>query len=195
MEPLTINSESMRINIVYYGAGVVGKTTNLYSIYSNFCSHVKGEVITQYIEGKYPYLFFDFVTSDDRYFGEGGTTFRLHCLAGSVRERRIKEQQMFMNVNAVVFVADSQTERLEANLEALELLIYHLGQQRHTLKSIPWVLQYNKRDLPEILSIDELQQQLNSYNVPYFEAVATQGIGVLETLKAVLQRAATNVRE
>ncbi len=195
MEPLAINSENTRINIVYYGAGVVGKTTNLYYIYSNFCPHVKGEVIIQYIEGRYPYLFFDFVTSDERYFGKGRTAFRLHCLAGSVRERRTKEQQMFMNVNAVVFVADSQTERLEANLEALELLIYHLGQQGHTPKSIPWVIQYNKRDLPEILPIDELQRQLNSYNVPYFEAVATQGIGVLETLKTMLQRVATHVGE
>jgi hypothetical protein len=102
-----------------------------------------------------------------------------------------------MGVNALVFVADSLTDRLEGNLEALGTLTSLLRQQGHPLEDIPWVMQYNKRDFPaqSILPVHELQRQLNPYNVPYFEAIATQGIGVFDTLKAVLQLAVAKARE
>jgi hypothetical protein len=97
-------------------------------------------------------------------------------------------------VDGVVFVADSQIGRIEANIESLENLRTNLGEQGYSLDKLPYVVQYNKRDLPEVASVEELKQLLNPTNVPEFEAVARTGVGVFDTLKAVAKLVLTELR-
>ena len=97
-------------------------------------------------------------------------------------------------VDGVVFVADSQIERMEANLESVENLRINLAEQGYDLDKIPYVIQYNKRDLPNVATVEELRELLNPRNVPDFEAVAPTGVGVFDTLKAVAKLVLTELK-
>ncbi|UCF30968.1 MAG: GTPase domain-containing protein [bacterium] len=180
-----INYSSREINckIVYYGPGLCGKTTNLQFIYRKTNPQARGKMISLATETDRT-LFFDFLPlslGDIRGFK---TRFHLYTVPGQVFYDASRKL-ILKGVDGVVFVADSQMERMEANIESLENLRANLKEQGYDLDSIPLVLQWNKRDLPNVVAVQELEKALNNRHVPSFEAVAPEGIGVFETLKAI----------
>lgn len=180
-----INYSSREINckIVYYGPGLGGKTTNLQYIYDKMSPDTKGKLISLATETERT-LFFDFLPlalGDIRGFK---TRFQLYTVPGQVFYDASRKL-ILRGVDGVVFVADSQIERMDANIESLENLKINLKENGYDFDKIPLVVQYNKRDLPNAADLQEMKNTLNAKNVPDFEAVATKGIGVFETLKAI----------
>ena len=180
-----INYASREINckIVYYGPGLCGKTTNLHFIYSKTAPEAKGKMISLATETERT-LFFDFLPLALGEIKGFKTRFHLYTVPGQVFYDASRKL-ILKGVDGVVFVADSQEERMDANIESLDNLEYNLREQGYDLKKLPFVVQYNKRDLPNLVSIDEMRKELNPSGVPDFEACATTGEGVFETLKAV----------
>jgi hypothetical protein len=180
-----INYASREINckIVYYGPGLCGKTTNLQFIYQNTEPDAKGKMISLATETERT-LFFDFLPLSLGEIRGFKTRFHLYTVPGQVFYDASRKL-ILKGVDGVVFVADSQDERIDANIESLENLRINLKEQGYDLDKLPYVVQYNKRDLPGCMSVEELRSKLNPTNVPEFEASATNGEGVFETLKAV----------
>jgi signal recognition particle receptor subunit beta len=180
-----INYSSREINckIVYYGPGLCGKTTNLQHIYQKTNPDVKGKMISLATETERT-LFFDFLPLALGEIRGFKTRFHLYTVPGQVFYDASRKL-ILKGVDGVVFVADSQIERMEANVESLDNLRVNLKEQGYELDKIPYVVQYNKRDLPNAASIEEMQRLLNTAGVPEFEACAATGQGVFETLKAV----------
>jgi mutual gliding-motility protein MglA len=180
-----INYASREINckIVYYGPGLCGKTTNLEYIFEKVSPNTRGKLISLATETERT-LFFDFLPVDLGAIRGFKTRFHLYTVPGQVYYNASRKL-ILKGVDGVVFVGDSQVERLDANIESMHNLYENLAEYGMDLRQIPFVIQYNKRDLPNISSIQELEQNLNPNSVPYFEAVGTRGIGVFDTLKAV----------
>jgi hypothetical protein len=180
-----INYASREINckIVYYGPGLCGKTTNLQYIYQKTAPDSKGKMISLATETERT-LFFDFLPLALGEIRGFKTRFHLYTVPGQVFYDASRKL-ILKGVDGVVFVADSQEERTDANFESLDNLRGNLMEQGYDLDKLPYVIQYNKRDLDNILSIEELRRDVNPTNVPEFEACATTGEGVFETLKAV----------
>jgi signal recognition particle receptor subunit beta len=180
-----INYSSREINckIVYYGPGLCGKTTNLQYIYSKTNPELKGKMISLATETERT-LFFDFLPLALGQIRGFKTRFHLYTVPGQVFYDASRKL-ILKGVDGVVFVADSQVERMEANIESLENLRINLAEQGADLETTPYVVQYNKRDLPNAAPLDEMQRLLNPSGVPEYEACATSGTGVFETLKAV----------
>lgn len=183
MSVINYSSREITFKIVYYGTGLGGKTTNLKVIYNKVSPEQKGKMISLATEMDRT-LFFDFLPMDIGSVKGFKTKFQLYTVPGQIYYNASRKL-ILKGVDGIVFVGDSQIERFEDNIESVDNLLENLQEHGLKLEDIPFVLQYNKRDLPNISSIDELQSSLNPWNVPYFEAVATQGIGVFETLKAV----------
>jgi hypothetical protein len=180
-----INYAAREINckIVFYGPGLGGKTTNLQYIYDRTNSNSKGKLISLATETDRT-LFFDFLPLDLGTVRGFRTRFHLYTVPGQVFYDASRKL-ILKGVDGVVFVADSQRARWESNVESLQNLDKNLKEHGYDLATIPYVLQFNKRDLPTAMPADEMYQQLNVKGEPTFEAVATQGVGVFETLKAV----------
>jgi signal recognition particle receptor subunit beta len=180
-----INYAAREINckIVFYGPGLGGKTTNLQYIYDRTNSNSKGKLISLATETDRT-LFFDFLPLDLGTVRGFRTRFHLYTVPGQVFYDASRKL-ILRGVDGVVFVADSQRARAESNVESLQNLDKNLKEQGYDLATIPYVLQFNKRDLPTSMPADEMYQQLNIKGEPTFEAVAPQGVGVFETLKAV----------
>ena len=180
-----INYSSREINckIVYYGPGLCGKTTNLQHIYLKTNPDVKGKMISLATETERT-LFFDFLPLALGEIRGFKTRFHLYTVPGQVFYDASRKL-ILKGVDGVVFVADSQIERMEANLESLDNLKVNLKEQGYDLEKIPYVIQYNKRDLPNAAPLAELQKLCNPMGAVEFEACATTGEGVFETLKAV----------
>jgi signal recognition particle receptor subunit beta len=168
---------------VYYGPGLGGKTANLQWIYEHTGSNQKGKMVSLATETDRT-LFFDFLPLDLGTVRGFKTRFHLYTVPGQVFYEAIR-RLILKGADGVVFVADSQEERLDANLETLDNLREHLKDHNLDFNTIPYVLQFNKRDLPNILSVDELQKQLSVKGEPTVEAVAVTGQGVFDTLKEV----------
>lgn len=180
-----INYASREINckIVYYGTGLGGKTTNLEYIYSRVNPDTKGKMISLATESERT-LFFDFLPIDLGEVRGFKTRFHLYTVPGQVyynASRRL----ILKGVDGIVFVADSQASRAEANIEAMHNLYENLETYGYELEKIPFAIQYNKRDMPNILPVEELRAQINPMGVPDFEGVAIEGKGVFETLSCV----------
>ncbi len=176
-------TKEINVKIVYYGPGLGGKTSNLRWIYGKLDQTTKGKMITLATEMDRT-LFFDFLPVDLGSVRGFQTRFHLYTVPGQVfynASRRI----ILRGADGIIFVADSQRERREDNIESLQNLKENLASFNLKLSDSPYVMQYNKRDLPNIMTVPEMQELLNPENVPYFEAVATQGIGVFETLKEI----------
>jgi signal recognition particle receptor subunit beta len=168
---------------VYYGPGLGGKTANLQWIYDHTGSNQKGKMVSLATETDRT-LFFDFLPLDLGTVRGFRTRFHLYTVPGQVfyeASRRL----ILKGADGVVFVADSQEERLDANLETIENLKEHLKDHNLNFDTIPYTLQLNKRDLPNILSVEELKKHLQLKGEPVVEAVAIQGLGVFDTLKEV----------
>ena len=183
-----INYASREINckIVYYGPGLGGKTTNLQYIYERTNPQNKGQLISLATETDRT-LFFDFLPLDLGSVRGFRTRFHLYTVPGQVFYDASRKL-ILKGVDGVIFVADSQEARMDANLESLENLKHNLHENGFDLGVIPYALQFNKRDLPGAVSYDLMFGALNFRNEPTFEAVAPKGVGVFETLKAVAKQ-------
>ncbi len=178
-------TKEMTFKVVYYGPGLCGKTTNLEYIYSSAHPDRKGKLLTVATETDRT-LFFDFLPLSLGEIRGFKTRFHLYTVPGQVfydASRRL----ILRGVDGVVFCADSQLTRVDANEESMENLRVNLREQGYNPDRLPLVIQYNKRDLPNVASLAELHALLNRRNVPEFEASASTGIGVFETLKAVIK--------
>ena len=180
-----INYAAREINckIVYYGPGLGGKTTNLQYIYNKTNPDLKGKMISLATETERT-LFFDFLPLALGQIRGFKTRFHLYTVPGQVFYDASRKL-ILKGVDGVVFVADSQVERMEANIESLENLRQNMTEQGYDLDRISCVMQYNKRDLPNAADLEEMKRLLNPKGMPEFEACATLGKGVFETLKAV----------
>ena len=180
-----INYSAREINckLVYYGPGLCGKTTNLKYIYEKTAADAKGKMISLATETERT-LFFDFLPLALGEIRGFKTRFHLYTVPGQVFYDASRKL-ILKGVDGVVFVADSQEERFEANVESLENLKSNLREQGYDYDKIPIVVQYNKRDVPNAAPLDELRKVLNPTSVPEYEAVATTGVGVFDTLKAL----------
>ena len=180
-----INYAGREINckIVYYGTGLGGKTTNLEYVYSKVNPDAKGKMISLATETERT-LFFDFLPIDLGEVKGFKTRFHLYTVPGQVYYNASRKL-ILKGVDGVIFVADSQAERMEANIEAMHNLYENLDSYGYDLTTIPFAMQYNKRDLPNAMPMDDLRAQLNPMGVPDFEGVAIEGRGVFETLGAV----------
>jgi signal recognition particle receptor subunit beta len=187
-----INYSSREINckIVYYGPGLCGKTTNLQYIYAKTNPEAKGKMIATETERT---LFFDFLPLSLGEIRGFKTRFHLYTVPGQVFYDASRKL-ILKGVDGVVFVADSQIERMEANLESVENLRVNLAEQGYDLDKVPYVIQYNKRDLPNIATVEELRRLLNPRSVPEYQAVAPTGVGVFDTLKAVAKQVLTDLK-
>ncbi len=177
--------QEVNLKIVYYGPGLSGKTTNLEYIYQKIDPSLRGDLITLKTREERT-LYFDFLQLEVGRIKGMKPKFNLYTIPGQVYyaySRKI----ILRGVDGIVFVADSQADRLTENLDSLMDLEQNLIDEGKTLEDFPWVLQYNKRDVPRILSVAELNRKLNFNAVPTIEAVASKGRGVLETLKVAIQ--------
>ncbi len=189
-----INYLSREINckIVYYGPGLCGKTTNLQYIYNKTNPEAKGKMISLATETERT-LFFDFLPLALGEIRGFKTRFHLYTVPGQVFYDASRKL-ILKGVDGVVFVADSQIARMEANIESLENLRTNLAEQGYSLDKLPYVIQYNKRDMPGIAPIEELRQLLNPNGIPDFGAVAVNGDGVFDTLKAIAKLVLTELK-
>jgi len=190
-----INYAAREINckLVYYGPGLCGKTTNLQQIYARIEPAAKGKLISLSTEAERT-LFFDFLPLDLGTIRGFKTRFHLYTVPGQVFYDASRKL-ILKGADGVVFVADSQIERMESNLESWENLEGNLIEQGQTLKAVPHVIQYNKRDLPNVVPLDEMQVALNEHNAPWLEACAVKGVGVFETLKASAKLVLTDLKK
>jgi signal recognition particle receptor subunit beta len=190
-----INHLAKEINckIVYYGPGLCGKTTNLQHIFETTRQDAKGKMISLATDTERT-LFFDFLPIDLGSVRGYKVRFHLYTVPGQVFYDASRKL-VLRGADGLIFVADSQPSRAEANVESVENLAINLADQGQDLAKMAYVIQYNKRDMPEIATVEELRAQLNPLGVPEYEAAARSGMGVFETLKGlsrvVLTRLAT----
>lgn len=180
-----INYASREINfkIVYYGPGLGGKTTNVEYIHEKVAPESRGKLISLSTAGERT-LFFDFLPVDLGNIRGFKTRFHLYTVPGQVYYNASRKL-ILKGVDGVVFVADSQLDRRDANLEAMHNLYDNLAEHGLDPREMPFVIQYNKRDLPNIAPVSELERELNPTGAPAYEAVGALGVGVFDTLKAV----------
>jgi signal recognition particle receptor subunit beta len=190
-----INYASREINckIVYYGPGLGGKTTNLQYIYDSTAQQSKGKLISLATETDRT-LFFDFLPLDLGTVRGFKTRFHLYTVPGQVFYDASRKL-ILKGVDGMVFVADSQRERMDANAESLFNLESNLKQHGYDLSKLPYVMQFNKRDLPNVVSVSDLKAELLRKDEPVFEGVANRGIGVFDTLKAVAKQVLMELRK
>jgi mutual gliding-motility protein MglA len=190
-----INYASREINckIVYYGPGLCGKTTNLQYIYDSTAPQAKGKLISLATETDRT-LFFDFMPLELGTVRGFKTRFHLYTVPGQVYYDASRKL-ILKGVDGVVFVADSQEERMDANIESLYNLEENMQSQGYDLAQVPYVLQFNKRDLPNVCSVEDMTSELSRKGEPTYEAVASKGIGVFDTLKAIAKQVLTELRK
>ncbi|MCC6546731.1 GTPase domain-containing protein [Candidatus Sumerlaeota bacterium] len=190
MATLNYAFKELSCKIVYYGCGLCGKTTNLIHIHKTVPQKFRGDLVSLATEQDRT-LFFDFLPLDLGEVKGFKTKFQLYTVPGQVYYNATRKL-VLRGVDGLVFVADSQRDRLQENLDSLENLKqnleeygYHLQNGPDDAEGVPWVLQYNKRDMPQVSTLEELNKALNSGKVPTFEAVAVSGQGVKDTLKGI----------
>jgi len=190
-----INYASREINckIVYYGPGLCGKTTNLQYIYDSTAPASKGKLISLATETDRT-LFFDFMPLELGTVRGFKTRFHLYTVPGQVFYDASRKL-ILKGVDGVVFVADSQEERMDANIEALYNLEENLKANGYDLLKLPYVLQLNKRDLPNVIPPEEIVAELRRKDEAVHEAVAYKGDGVFDTLKSVAKQVLTELRK
>lgn len=186
-----INQEAKEIHckVVYYGPSLGGKTTNIQWIYQKTSGQGQSDLVA-FNTNPERTLFFDFLPMNVGEFRGLKTRFHLYTVPGQV-VYDASRKLILKGLDGVIFVADSQLERMDENIEALKNLEKNLEQQGYDIRKIPLVIQYNKRDLPNVASVAELRTALNRYNAPDFESTASIGRGVLESLTTVSKQIIT----
>jgi hypothetical protein len=189
-----VNQQTKEINckIVYYGPGLGGKTTNVQHVYMKSQSESKGELVTLDTDNDRT-LFFDFLPLEIGKIQGYNTRFHLYTVPGQVIYESSRKL-ILRGVDGIVFVADSQVERMEANIDSINSLKLNLEEQGYHVEKVPTIFQWNKRDLPNVAPINELSKKLNEFNWPEIEAQAVNGVGVFETLKTISKLVLMNVR-
>lgn len=177
--------------IVYYGPGLCGKTTNLKYVYEVLDEALRGKMLSLATEADRT-LFFDFLPVDMGEVKGFRVRMQLYTVPGQVFYEATRKR-VLMGADGVVFVADSQRSMWDANIQAFEQLTQHLNENGIKPDDIPIVLQYNKRDLPDISTVEELDEALNPGNLAFFEAMASEGVGVEETLRSVTKQVLKNL--
>ncbi|MBN2399115.1 MAG: GTPase domain-containing protein [Candidatus Aminicenantes bacterium] len=186
-------SKQVTAKIVYYGPGLCGKTTNLQYIFSVTNPNTRGELVSMETEIERT-LFFDLLPINVGLLKGYQTKFQLYTVPGQVfydSTRRL----VLKGVDGIVFVADSQELMEPANLESFENLKDNLAFHRQNIEEMPLVFQYNKRDLKNLLPVEKLNEGLNQRRLPYFEAVASTGSGVIETLRDISSLTLVKIKE
>jgi signal recognition particle receptor subunit beta len=183
----------MTAKIVYYGPGLCGKTTNLQAIHQKTAPQSRGEMVSLETETDRT-LFFDLLPLDVGVIGGMKVRLQLYTVPGQVFYNATRKL-VLKGVDGIVFVVDSQAAALDTNIESLSNLGVNLSELGLSLDQVPVVFQYNKRDLRNIVPVEQLTQTLNAVGAPYFEAAALHGIGVFETLKTISRLAITSVRK
>ncbi len=178
--------QEINLKIVYYGPGLSGKTSNLEFIYKHLDPKIRSELITLNTKEERT-LYFDFMQLELGQIQGKKPKFNLYTVPGQVYYR-FSRKVILKGVDGVVFVADSQKSRMGENLDSLLDLEKNLIETGCTLQDFPWVIQYNKRDLPEIETIEKLQSRLNFFGAPFYKGVATKGHEVLSTLQGVIEQ-------
>lgn len=179
--------------IVYYGPGLSGKTTNLQYVYKKVPSKTRGELISLATDADRT-LYFDFLPVNVGTIQGFSTKFQLYTVPGQVYYNATRKL-VLRGVDGIVFVADSQVEKMDENIESLQNLKDNLDEYGYDRSQIPMVIQYNKRDLPNISSVEELERILNPEGMPCFEAVAVTGEGVFKTLKTISKLVLEQIRK
>jgi hypothetical protein len=169
--------------IVYYGPGLSGKTTNLQYVHDRVPAKSRGDLISLATEADRT-LYFDFLPIHVGDIGGFSTKFQLYTVPGQVFYNATRKL-VLRGVDGIVFVADSQTAKMDENIESLANMYENLRENDIDQQAMPIVFQYNKRDLPEISSIEELEKTLNPEGRPYSEASAVKGVGVFDTMKRI----------
>jgi hypothetical protein len=180
---INLMAREITCKVVYYGPGLGGKTTNVKFIHDRSKPDARGKMVSLATEAERT-LFFDFFPLELGQIRGFKTRFHLYTVPGQVFYDASRKL-ILKGLDGCVFVADSQIARADANEESLENLKEHLAEYDLDVQSIPYVVQYNKRDLPSVATVEELRAALNPSGAPDFEAVANEGVGVFETLKAV----------
>lgn len=183
MSFINYNAKEIHCKVVYYGPSLGGKTTNIQWIYQKTADDQKSKLVALNTDIERT-LFFDFLpmhVGDIRGFK---TRFHLYTVPGQV-VYDASRKLILKGLDGVIFVADSQLERMDENVEAFKNLERNLEQQGYDIREIPLIMQYNKRDLPNVASLAEMRMALNFYNAPEFEGCASEGKGVVESLKTV----------
>jgi mutual gliding-motility protein MglA len=188
-----VNKMTKEINckIVYYGAGLCGKTANLQYVFAATKPESRGKMISLETETERT-LFFDFLPLDLGKIGEYKVRFHLYTVPGQVFYDASRKL-ILKGCDGIIFCVDSQEPRIEANIESLENLEQNLAAYNMSLATVPHVVQYNKRDMASALPVDQLRAQLNPHNAPDFEAVAKTGAGVFDTLKGLAKLVLTQL--
>ncbi|GAB4180231.1 MAG: GTPase domain-containing protein [Calditrichia bacterium] len=185
--------QEINLKIVYYGPGMSGKTTNLEYIHSKLDPTLTSELVTLKTKEDRT-IFFDFMQIEVGKIKGKKPKFNLYTVPGQVYYA--SSRKIILNgVDGIVFVADSQKDRMEGNIETLLDLEQNLMEMGFTLENFPWVIQYNKRDLPNAEDISLLQKKLNFFGVPHFEGVAIKGQGVFDTLKSIINLTVQHVQK
>lgn len=183
MSFINYNAKEIHCKIVYYGPSLGGKTTNIQWVYQTLASDQKSKLVALNTEIERT-LFFDFLPLEVGEIRGFQTRFHLYTVPGQVIYDASRKL-ILKGLDGVVFVVDSQPDRLEENIASMKNLEKNLEQQGYSLKEIPLLIQYNKRDLPHSLPVAELRKHLNKYNAQEVEAVAFEGKGVLDSFKLI----------
>lgn len=192
MSFVNYHTKEVNCKIVYYGPGLGGKTTNIQHVYKRTAANNKGQMVTLNTENERT-LFFDFLPLDLAEIRGFKTRMHLYTVPGQVIYEASRKL-ILRGVDGIVFVADSQVDKMQANIESFEGLKKNLEDQGHELNKLPIVMQWNKRDLPNIVSVQDLEKKLNIYDFPSFEACALSGEGVFETLKSISKLVLLNIK-
>jgi signal recognition particle receptor subunit beta len=183
MALVNYGTKEITFKLVYYGTGLGGKTTNLKVIYSQLSPQTRGELVSLATETERT-LFFDFMPLDLGLINGFKARISMYTVPG--QEEYNKSRKLILrDVDGIVFVADSSVVRSEENQASLKNMMDNLKEYNLTLQDIPWVLQYNKRDISNMMTVERMEAELNKMGVPAFEAVALEGKGVFATLKAI----------
>ncbi len=193
MALLNYSNREINAKIVYYGPGLSGKTTNIDVVYKRLKPEQKGKLVSLATQTDRT-LFFDFLPVELGEVKGFKTRFHLYTVPGQVYYNATRKM-VLKGADGVIFVADSQRQMMDVNIESLKNLEENLKAYGKSLENIPHIIQFNKRDLPNVVPLEEMYKKLNKYNAPFFEAVAIDGKGVMESLSAASKMVLRNLRE
>jgi len=193
MPYVDVKKRLIHLKIVYYGTGMGGKTTNLKCLYDKTDPKLRGKMMSLATQTERT-LFFDFVPMSLGKIKGLETRFNFYTVPGQ-SFYNLSRKAILKDVDGLVFVADSQVDRFEANVDSFINLEENMLEMKLALRDVPHVIQYNKRDLSPVTSIEELRRELNKYKAPDFEAVASKGTGVMETVRAAIQLVVAKVTQ
>jgi len=189
---LNYSTREINFKIVYYGPGLSGKTTNIKYIYQKIKNENKGKLVSLATETERT-LFFDFFPLDLGTIKDYRVRFHLYTVPGQIYYSASRKL-ILKGVDGLIFVADSQRERYEANIESLQDMLENMKEYKISFDIIPYILQLNKRDLPNVTPANEMIQELRKKGEPVIEAIALSGEGVIETLKVISKLIMSDVR-